>query len=662
MITAYTEYSGRRKAVRIICGVLFLFLLAVGESALGQDVAKPEPGSITDGIPPIPPSLGADVARYTNIRSAEILAWHPTHREMLIATFMCTTAQVYQVKFPGGARTQLTFASDRTTRGVSYQPTTGDYFIFSKDSGGDENFQNYRYDFATGKVTLLTDGKSKNGSGVWSHRGDRIVYSSTRRNGTDVDLYAEDPRNPKSDRMLVQLQGGGWSPLDWSPDDSTVLALQEISVNEGYLWLIDVASGKKTLLTPKSGATPVAYGNAGFSKDGKGIYLITDRDSEFRRLARLDLATHRYTYLTARIPWDISEVQLSHDGRQIAVVGNEDGKLTLHLFDALSGHERPLPHGFPVGNVLDLHWHRNSRDLGFSLDSVHSDDDAYSLDIVTGKVQRWTFSELGGLNTSAFVEPSVIHWKSFDGMRISGILYRAPARFTGKRPVIIDIHGGPEDQFQPYFLGNLYYFPNELGVVLLFPNVRGSTGFGKTFTTLDNGLLRDNAYKDIGSLLDWIATQPDLDASRVIVTGASYGGNVTLVTAMRYSDRIRGAVDTFGPSNFVTFLERTAPYRQDLRRVEYGDERDPQVRAFLESVAPMNQASSIIKPLFVIQGENDPIVPRSESDQIVNAVRQNGASVWYFVMAGEGHGITKKSNSDYQFYATVMFVKKFLLN
>ncbi len=662
MITAHIEYSRRRKPVRIICGVLFLFLLVVGGSAFGQDGAKPEPGSITEGIPPIPPSLVADVARYTNTRAAEILAWHPVRREMLIATFMCTTAQVYQVNFPGGARTQLTFANDRTTRGVSFQPTRGDYFIFSKDSGGDENFQNYRYDFATGTVTLLTDGKSKNGPGVWSHRGDRIVYSSTRRNGTDVDLYVEDPHNPKSDRLLVQLQGGGWSPLDWSPDDSTVLALQEISVNESYMWLIDVVSGSKTLLTPKSGTAPVAYGSARFSHDGKGIYVITDRNSEFRRLAHLDLATHRYTYISAHIPWDISEAQLSHDGRQIAVVSNENGNLTLHLFDALTGRERALPRGFPVGNVLDLHWHRNSRDLGFSLDSVHSDDDAYSLDIVTGKIQRWTFSELGGLNTSAFVQPSVIHWKSFDGMSISGILYRPPARFTGKRPVIIDIHGGPEDQFQPYFLGNLYYFPNELGVAMLFPNIRGSTGFGKTFTTLDNGLLRDNAYKDIGSLLDWVATQPDLDASRVMVTGASYGGNVVLVTAMRYPDRIRCAVDVFGPSNLVTFLERTASYRQDLRRVEYGDERDPQVRAFLESVAPMNHAGSITKPLFVVQGENDPVVPRSESDQIVNALRKNGAPVWYFVMKGEGHGMRNKTSQDYYFYATVIFVKKFLLN
>ena len=448
--------------------LLLFFSLLIGsfEPAAQQAGVQPEPGSITEGIPPIPPSLAAEVGRYTNFRAAEILSWHPLRREMLIATW-CSVPQVYQIKFPGGAHAQRTFFEDRTKRGVSYQPTRGDYFIFSKDSGGDENYQTYRYDFATGDITLLTDGKSKNGPGLWSNRGDRIVYSSTRRNGTDVDLYVMSPLDPKSDRLLVKLQGGGWSPLDWSPDDSTILALQEISRNESYLWFIDVASGEKTLFTPKSGTAPVAYGDTHFSRDGKSIYAITDRDSEFRRLARIDVATHRYTFLTAQIPWDIFEAQLSPDGRITAVTANEDGKTTLRLIDAVSGHEKPLP-GFPLGYVIDLHWHRNSRDLGFSLDSARFPDDAYSLDAQTGKVERWTFSELGGLNTEQFVEPRVIHWKSFDDRAISGILYTPPARFTGKRPVIIDIHGGPEDQFQPYFLGQQNYHLNELGVALLF--------------------------------------------------------------------------------------------------------------------------------------------------------------------------------------------------
>ena len=466
---------------------------------------------------------------------------------------------------------------------------------------------------------------------------------------------------PKVIAGLFSYKVGDGVPLTWRPTIQKSWLSRRFQSARVICGSIDVATGEKTLFTPKSDAAAVAYGDAHFSKDGKSIYAITDRDSEFQRVARIDIATHRSTYLTTHIPWDISEAQLSSDGKMLAITSNEDGITTLHLLDAVTGREKPLP-GLPPGYVVDLHWHPNSRDLGFSLDSARSAQDAYSLDTRTGKVERWTFSEIGGLNTQGFVEPSVIHWKSLDGMSISGILYHPPARFSGKRPVIIDIHGGPEGQFQPYFLGQQNYYLNELGVVLLFPNIRGSTGFGKKFTSLDNGLLRENAYKDIAALLDWIGTQPDLDASRVMVTGASYGGNVALVAAAKYPERIRCAIDIYGPSSLVTFLERTASYRQDLRRVEYGDERDPQIRAFLERLAPLNNAAAITKPLFVIQGENDPIVPRSESDQIVKAVRDHGVPVWYFVMKGEGHGISKKSNDDYRFYATVMFVKQFLLN
>jgi dipeptidyl aminopeptidase/acylaminoacyl peptidase len=315
----------------------------------------------------------------------------------------------------------------------------------------------------------------------------------------------------------------------------------------------------------------------------------------------------------------------------------------------------------PQGVVFGIEWHKNSRDLGFNLSSARSSSDVYSLDIQTGKVDRWTFSETGGLNTATFSEPELIHWKSWDGRSISGFLYRPPEKFTGKRPVIINIHGGPEGQFRPSFLGRWNFYLNELGVAMIFPNVRGSTGYGKTFLSLDNGFLRPGSYKDVATLLDWIQTQPELDASRVMITGGSYGGFMTLALATNYNDRIACSVDVVGPSNLVTFLEHTSGYRQDLRRAEYGDERDPRMREFLESIAPFNHAKNITKPLFVVAGKNDPRVPASESEQMVEIVRQNGTPVWWLLAKDEGHGFRKKKNADYQFYATVMFVKQFLL-
>jgi dipeptidyl aminopeptidase/acylaminoacyl peptidase len=638
--------------------VLVIFVLTAVAVPQSDEIV-PNENLVVEGVPKIPASLADAVDRYTNFRGASLDSWDPVKREMLISTRFADTNQIHLVKMPGGARTQLTFYPDRVA-GAQYSPVKDDAFVFSKDVGGGEFFQLYRYDAATGDVTLLTDGKSRNTGATWSYAGDRIVYGSTRRTGDDVDLWEVDPANPKSDHLLAQLQGGGWQALDWSPDGQKILVLEEISANESYLWLMDSKSGEKTLITPKGGSVKIAYSYGRFSKDGKGIYVTTDKDSEFQRLAYVDLASKEHTYLTTSISWDVDEFDLSYDGKTIAFITNEDGFGVLHLLDTGTRKEKSVP-ALPKGVITGISWHKNNRDLGFNLSSAHSSSDVYSLDTQTGKLERWTFSETGGLNTANFPEAELIHWKTWDGRMISGFLYRPPAKFTGKRPVIINIHGGPEGQFRPSFAGRWDFYMNDLGIAMIAPNVRGSTGYGKSFLALDNGFLREGSYQDINTLLDWIQTQPDLDSSRVLVTGGSYGGFMTLAVATNYNDRICCSVDVVGPSNLVTFLEHTSGYRKDLRRVEYGDERDPKMREFLERIAPFNKAKNITKPLFVIAGKNDPRVPASESEQMVSIVRQNGTPVWWLMAKDEGHGFAKKKNQDYQFYATVMFVKEYLL-
>jgi dipeptidyl aminopeptidase/acylaminoacyl peptidase len=318
--------------------------------------------------------------------------------------------------------------------------------------------------------------------------------------------------------------------------------------------------------------------------------------------------------------------------------------------------------GLPNGVFGGGGWHPNSRDFAFTINSARSTSDVYSYDVESGELTRWTESELGGLNANELVEPQLIEWESFDGVKIGGWYFAAPAKFKGKRPVIINIHGGPEGQSRPVFQSRNNYFLNELGVVMIFPNVRGSTGYGKTFVTLDNGMKREDSVKDIGSLLEWIAEQPNLDSERIMVTGGSYGGYMTLAVATHYDDRIRCSLDVVGISHFGTFLKNTESYRRDLRRVEYGDERDPEMSAFFDRISPLNNADKITKPLFVVQGGNDPRVPRSEAEQIVARVQENGGTVWYLMALDEGHGFRKKNNADYQFYATIAFVKQYLLN
>lgn len=642
-----------------------------------SDVVKPPASLVVDGVPPIPGALAEGIRPYTEFRGAVAFSFHPERVELLIGTRFADTVQLHRVLSAGGARTQLTFFPDRVAaaawpRAAEVERLAGGPFlVLSRDRGGSENFQTYRLDPESGQVALLTDGKSRNSLGMFSRRGSRLAYTSTRRTGADTDIYVLDSSaasaetatetKTKTDRLVATVDGGGWSVLDWSADDRSLLVRQMISVNESFLWLVDVETGARTALTPRADGEQVAYGAAELTPDGKAAFVTTDRGSEHFRLARLELGSGRHLFLSDHVPWDIEELDVTADGRTVAVVANENGSGRLRLYDARSGKERRAPL-LPPGSVAGVAWHANSRHLAVTLGSARMAADVFVADTRPGGgVQRWTASELGGVDLRALPEPEPIAWKSFDGRVITGWLYRPPPQFAGPRPVIVNIHGGPEAQARPVFQGRSNYLLTELGVAILYPNVRGSTGYGKTFTKLDNGLLREDAVKDVGALLDWIRTRADLDAERVMVSGGSYGGYMSLAVSARYADRIRCAIDVVGISNFVTFLERTEAYRRDLRRVEYGDERDPSTRAFLERISPLSNAAKIVKPILVAQGQNDPRVPLHEAEQIVATLKRRGTPVWSIVAKDEGHGFAKKHNADFLFYAQVAFIKTYLL-
>jgi dipeptidyl aminopeptidase/acylaminoacyl peptidase len=635
-----------------------MILISVLNGSAQEAAIAPADNLVVQGVPKIPASLVETAGKYGSYRSAILADWNPARREMLVATRFGDTPQLHVVKMPGGARQQITFYPDSVTT-ARFHPNGGDYILFMKDIGGGEWFQLYRYDLATANATLLTDGKSRNLLGAWSSSGDQIAYVSTRRTGQDTDLWVMNPADPKTDHLLTQLKGGGWEPVDWSPDDKHILLQEEVSINESYLWLVNTATGEKAELTPRDTKEKVAYSSARLSKDGKGIYVTTDQGSEFQRLAWMDITGKNPKFLTSDIPWDVEAFDLTPDGKRLAFITDEEGESVLHVMSTAMHKEMKLP-ALPAGVMGNLRWHRDGHDLAFSLTNAQGAGDCYSLDVATGKVERWTNSETA-VKTDSFPAAELVRWKSFDGKMISGFLYKPAARFTGKRPVLVVIHGGPEGQSQPVFLGRGNYFLSELGIALIYPNVRGSTGYGKTFSLMDNGFKREDTYKDINALFDWVATRADLDADRIAVTGGSYGGHMTLAVSTFYSERIRCSVDVVGMSNLVTFLEHTEGYRRDLRRVEYGDERDPKMHEFLEKIAPMNNIEKIKKPMLVVAGKNDPRVPVTESEQIVEALKKQGTPVWYLMAKDEGHGFRKKQNQDFQFYTTIEFLQEFLL-
>lgn len=636
-----------------VAGPLFM-------SAQAPSYITPASNLTLEGIPPIPADMPAQIKRYTESRSAYFSDWHPGGSAMLMSTRFANVNQLHLLSQPLGMRRQMTFFEEPIFFG-SYEPQDGRYFVFAKDNGGNEFSQLYRYDLSDGLITLLTDGgRSRNENLTWNPTGEWIAYNSTVRNGTDRDCWIMKPLEPASRKLLAELPGGAWKVQDWSPDGKLILLAEDISVNEAYLWILNAMTGQVTALTDRD-VKGVYYGNASFSPDGKGIWMVTNIGGEFLCLTFMDLKTLDATYVTRDINWDVESYAISDDGKKIAFSVNEAGFSSLYLMDAQTRKYMQVK-GLPQGLIEDLKFAKNSIDLACSITTPQSPSDIYVLNTQTMTHVRWTESEMGGLVSSEIQAPRQIRWKSFDGLEITGFQLPAHRKFTGKRPVMILIHGGPEGQSRPGYSGFYNYYTNELGISLIFPNVRGSAGYGKTFLLLDNGLKREESVRDIGALLDWIALQPDLDPDRILVSGGSYGGYMSLAVSTHYADRIRCAIDVVGISHFSTFLKNTESYRRDLRRAEYGDERDPEMNAFFEKIAPLNNAEKIRKPLMIVQGANDPRVPRSEAIQMADRIKKTGGKVWYLEASDEGHGFAKKHNIDFQRYVTIMFIKQFLLN
>ncbi len=628
-------------------------------SAMPLVAADGWPDNLTvENIPALPAELRADAGRYLEFRTASFVGWLPGERAMLVTTRFADTLQVHLVQFPGGARKQLTFGSE-PVNGVHIQPKHGQCFVYGQDTGGSEFFQLYRYDFADGRTTLLTDGKSRNTGARWSRDGKLLAYTSTRRNGKDNDIRITDPFDPAKDREVLQVSGGGWEVLSWSHDAKRLLLGEFISANESYLHVLDLATGKVEALTPHE-KEKIRWGEAAFAPGDQSIYAVTDRGSEFLHLIRMDFATRAETVLTKATRWDLEDMALSPDGKQIATVSNEEGASVLRIVDAATGDVKAEPK-LPLGVLGPVKWH-GPDELGFSLNRAQSPTDAWSYELSTGKLLRWTESETGGLDPEKFATPEIIRTIGYDDCPLSGILYRPDEKkFPGKRPCLVNIHGGPEGQSRPDFIGRWNYLTAELGIAVFYPNVRGSDGFGKTFLTLDNGVKREMSVHDIGAFLDILHKDARLDSSRFAVIGGSYGGYMSLASMIHYGDRFRCGIDIVGISNFLTFLKNTQDYRRDLRRVEYGDERVPEMARFLAKIAPTAHAAEIKKPLFIVQGKNDPRVPVTEARQMATAVREAGGQVWYMEAADEGHGFQKKKNVDLLFLSILAFLRENLL-
>lgn len=641
---------------------LIVSALALAVAACAQTGAAPEAtltaqenplrvtrgNLVTENVPTASPALKERLQRYENVRGHSFQDW-TGDGGILISTRFGNVNQIHEVRFPLGARRQLTFYTE--TVGSADVSPSGGAFLFGKDRGGDEYFQSYLFNLNTGDVTQYSEPGSRNGSALWSDDGSLVAWARTSAGDPNNDILIANPADPSS--LRVALEGdGAVGPVDWSGDGSTLLLQRYISIAKSRLFRMNVATGALTEINPDD---DVAYSGGALLSDGS-VLTVTDKGSEFANLVRLG-ADGTVTNYTGDIDWDVSDWTLSPDETTVAFTLNEGGLGTIRLLDVASGHVRPGP-TLPVGIASGLTFSPSGTQVGFTFNGATSPADAWSFDIATLNLTRWTEAETGGLNPKTFLTPEMISYPNADGMDIPAFIYRPEG--PGPHPVIISIHGGPESQSRPVFSSAFQYWAKELGMAVAVPNVRGSSGYGKTYVSLDNGLNRKKSVEDIGALLDWIATQPDLDASRVVVHGGSYGGYMVLASMIDYGDRLAGGVDVVGISDFKTFLENTEGYRVDLRREEYGDERDPVVAAFFDEISPLKNAHRITKPLFVVQGYNDPRVPYTEAEQILAAVRANGVKTWFMMAMDEGHGFRKLPNREAQREAETLFLQEIL--
>lgn len=635
----------QRMLSRLVFGAALALVLSAAQAERIQ-----QGNLVMENIPEIPAEVRERLRQYQNVRSASFSDFAPDGG-LYIVTRFGETAQIHHVAQPMGMRRQITFYDERTS-GASVRPDGSGQFMFSRDVGGDEFFQGFLFDPSRGQSLQFTEPGTRNQGFAWSPDGQYVAWASTTWDEPNYSVWVADPAQPSSRVRLFQAEGA-MTPRLWSPDGRQLLLGRYISINETQLFVYDLDAETLTQLKPEQA---ISYGAARFTPDGKSLLVVADAGAEFRRIHRMDLATGELTVVVEH-PWDVQAMDLSHDGRYLAYTINAGGIAELHIMDLNSGQALPTPE-LPIGLIGGVQFNADGSILGFSHSYAGSPGDAYSWHLDRQQLQRWTESEVGGLDTRRFAAPELIHYESFDGLQVPAFIHRPEGE--GPHPVIVSIHGGPEAQARPGFSSTFQYWVQELGAAVAVPNVRGSSGYGNTYVNLDNVFLREDSVRDIGALLDWIAAQPDLDADRVVVYGGSYGGYMVLASLMHYSDRLAGGVNIVGISNFVTFLENTAGYRRDLRRVEYGDERDPEVRAFLESISPSNNADRIQAPLFIIQGANDPRVPASEAEQILTAVREAGNEPWYLLALDEGHGFSRQSNRDFQRAAETLFLREVL--
>jgi len=640
----------------------FLLLLAAPLLAAGSALAAPavvRGNLVLDGIPEsaFESSDKSDrLDAYLSARQARPQGF-TAKGQVLITTRFGEVDELHLVDQALGARRQETFVREPVTGGA-FSPDPGrNAFFYCAEAAADESSQIYYQRVGEAAARRLTDGKSINGDALWSSSGREIAFSSIARDSGTLDIDVVDPEGGALPRLVAGGDGADWRVLDWSADDRKLLLRRHVSAYEDYLYVLDLGTGQKREVEPSAAKGAIA--NAKFSRDGTGVYFVSNRDGDYARLRFVNLFTADKSDLSGRGDGDVEQLALSKDGHYLAYVTDEGGADKLNLVD-LRAHQDLVAPSLPERGVVDsLSFDPDSRRLSFALTAANHPRDVYVLDLAGNRLEAWTASEAGPLDPAKFVVPRLTHFPTFD--RLGGKsrelpLYVYEPAGPGPHPVLIVLHDGPNARFRPTFDPWIQYVVNELGFAVLAPNVRGSTGYGKSFGELARGDLREDATKDVGALLVWLELDKRFDKTHVIVSGTGYGGYMALAALVNYGERLRGAVAMAPITDVISFVSGTAPESRGAAREEFGDERDPGTRVFMRRISPLSNADRITRPVLIAHGKNDRRVPLAQSEQLVNRLRARNQTVWYLKALDEGGSFGRWQNREAYYRAFAQFL------
>jgi dipeptidyl aminopeptidase/acylaminoacyl peptidase len=610
-----------------------------------------------------------DIDRFLNIRSATGPSFSPDGRFVTFLTNITGVAQLWQVPVDGGWPTQLTFTKE-SVRGAHYSPRKHE-LIYSMDAGGNERTQLYRLHGVVGGTDhaigdgwisddLTKEPKAIHMFGGWSHDGERFAFNANRDKPDRFDIYiqkvgASGGRQPPEVAQLVRKGPGGfYMAVGWSPDDKALLVSRNESNFNQDLYIVDVGNGKERRLTPHKG--DAQYHSPRWSADGKAVYCVsTANGRDLAALATIDVESGKLTYLE-KPQHEVEAVYPSPKGRWLAWLVNVGGRSDLKLRDLKSG-KTINAHTLPLGVVHQVEFAPDDSKLAVVFEGPRYNPDVCIWDPAANKLRQLTYSSRAGIPFARFVEPKLIQYETFDKRKIPAWYYPPAEKGDRLPPVIVYPHGGPESQSRPSFNALFQYFIQR-GYAILAPNVRGSSGYGTAYMNLDNTTKRMDSVADLAHAAHWLRDNKKGDPKRLAVFGGSYGGFMVLASVTHYPDLWAAGIDVVGIANFVTFMEKTGPYRRAHREAEYGNLREH--REFFEKISPIHHVDKIKCPMMVIHGKNDPRVPIEEAEQIVAALKKRNIPVEYLRYEDEGHGLAKLKNRLDAYPKMAAFLDKYL--